>query len=71
MVDSGPILNGVLLSMGLIDEIRLLVSPVLVGSKSDKLLNQLAPPNQDVSLKLLSCEELGEGFVWLKYGVLK
>ena len=71
MVDSGPTLNGVLLDAGLIDEISLLVFPVLVGKRSDKLLAQINIGNHNVSLKLLDQEHLDNGIVSLRYQVLR
>ena len=71
MVDSGPTLNGVLLDTGLIDEISLLVFPVLVGKGSDKLLSQLNTGNHAVSLRPLDHEYLDKGLVSLRYQVLK
>ena len=71
MVDSGPTLNGVLLDTGLIDEISLLVFPVLVGKRSDKLLAQLNFGNHNVSLRLLEHEYLDKGLVLLRYQVLR
>jgi len=67
MVDSGPTLNGVLLNAGLIDEISLLVFPVLVGKRSNKLLAQIKIGNQNVNLKLLDEEKLENGLVSLRY----
>ena len=71
LVDSGPVLNGLLLGRGLIDEISLLVSPVLVGTKSDKLLAHLNFEVQNVNLELLTCEGLDKGQVLLRYKVLR
>lgn len=71
MVDSGPTLNGVLLDTGLIDEISLLVFPVLVGKKSDKLLAQLNIGNHNVNLRLLDHEYLDNGLVSLRYQIIK
>ena len=71
MVDSGPTLNGVLLDRGLINEISLLVFPVLVGKRSDKLLAQLNTGTRNVNLKLLEHENLDKGLVSLRYQVLK
>ena len=71
MVDSGPTLNGVLLNTGLIDEISLLVFPVLVGKKSEKLLAKINIGNQNVSLRLLEHEYLDKGLVSLRYQVLR
>jgi 2,5-diamino-6-(ribosylamino)-4(3H)-pyrimidinone 5'-phosphate reductase len=71
LIDSGPTLNRVLLSEGLIDEISLLVSPILVGSKSDKLLAHLNSGSSNINLKLLACEEIEKELVLLRYEVLK
>ena len=71
MVDSGPALNGGLLDRGLIDEISLLVFPVLVGKRSDKLLAQLNFGNHNVSLRLLEHEYLDKGLILLRYQVLR
>jgi len=71
LVDSGPTLNGVLLDTGLIDEISLLVFPVLVGKSSDKLLAHINTRNHNVSLKLLDHEYLDKGIVSLRFQVLK
>jgi 2,5-diamino-6-(ribosylamino)-4(3H)-pyrimidinone 5'-phosphate reductase len=71
VIDSGPTLNEVLLSKSLIDEISLLVSPVLVGGKSDKLLTLLNNGNTNINLKYLACEDVEGEFVLLRYKVLK
>jgi 2,5-diamino-6-(ribosylamino)-4(3H)-pyrimidinone 5'-phosphate reductase len=71
LVDSGPILNGLLMSEGLLDEISLLISPTIVGNKSNKLLSNLNLGNQNINLELLSFEGLESGFVLLIYKVLK
>ena len=70
LVDSGPTLNRVLLGKGLINEISLLVSPVLVGGKSDKLLAHLNIGNININLELLTCEDFENEFVLLRYKVL-
>ena len=71
LIDSGPTLNRVLLSNDLIDEISLLVSPILVGSKSDKLLTHLNNGSTNINLKLLSCGDVENEVVLLRYEVLK
>jgi 2,5-diamino-6-(ribosylamino)-4(3H)-pyrimidinone 5'-phosphate reductase len=71
LIDSGPTLNGVLLSKGLVDEISLLVSPILVGAKSDKLLAHLNNGSTNINLKLLACEDFEKELVLLRYEVLK
>ena len=71
LIDSGPTLNGVLLSNGLIDEISLLVYPVLVRNNQDKLLANLNTEDQNINLELLSYELLDKNFMLLKYQVQK
>ena len=71
LIDSGPTLNRVLLSKGLIDEISLLVSPILVGCKSDKLLANINNGSKNINLKLLACENIEKELVLLRYDVLK
>ena len=71
LVDSGPTLNRVLLVKGLIDEISILVSPVLVGGKSDKLLAHLNTGGTNINLEPLTCEDLDNGLVLLRYKVLR
>ena len=70
LIDSGPTLNGLLLGRGLIDEISLLVSPILVGKKSDTLLAYLNLEGQNINLELLTCEDLDKRHVLLRYKVL-
>jgi 2,5-diamino-6-(ribosylamino)-4(3H)-pyrimidinone 5'-phosphate reductase len=71
LIDSGPTLNGLLLSQGIVDEISLLISPIIVGKKSNKLLAGLNSGKNNVDLELLACEDLNGGLVLLKYKVLK
>ena len=71
LVDSGPTLNRVLLGKGLINEISLLVSPVLVGGKSDKLLVHLNIGNANINLELLTHEDFEKELVLLRYKVLR
>jgi 2,5-diamino-6-(ribosylamino)-4(3H)-pyrimidinone 5'-phosphate reductase len=73
-VDSGGILNGVLLRHGLVDEVSVLVSPYLVGGVTPKSFFR-APDLTDaadvIGLELIAVEELRDGVVWLKYKVLR
>ncbi|APV44839.1 2,5-diamino-6-(ribosylamino)-4(3H)-pyrimidinone 5'-phosphate reductase [Dehalogenimonas formicexedens] len=72
LIDSGPTLNGVLITEGLVDEISLVISPVLVGENStQRFLNQLNRENHPLPLKLLQCERLKEDLILLKYQVMK
>lgn len=64
--DSGKTLNGILLNNGLVDEISLLVHPVIVGAKSFPLLDLVAAGSE---LKLKKCRPMGQGAIWLSYEV--
>lgn len=71
LIDSGPILNKVLLSKHLVDEISLLVYPVLVGNKSVKLLSHLSIGSENINLRMLTCESLENKLALLRYEVLR
>ena len=71
-VDSGGILNGVLLRAGLVNEVSILVHPALVGGTSQRSMFRaldLASPDGVIPLALVSAETMGEGLVWLRYKV--
>jgi 2,5-diamino-6-(ribosylamino)-4(3H)-pyrimidinone 5'-phosphate reductase len=71
LIDSGPTLNRVLLGKGLIDEISLLVSPALVGTRSNKLLAHLNNENTNIKLRYLAHEVFEKELVLLRYEVIK
>ena len=71
MVDAGPTLNRVLLQQGLLDEISLLVHPVLVGGTSDKLLSHITDSAEGINLKLMESSQPGNGTVLLHYKVIR
>jgi 2,5-diamino-6-(ribosylamino)-4(3H)-pyrimidinone 5'-phosphate reductase len=71
-VDSGGILNGVLLRAGLVDEVSILVHPALVGGTSQRSMFRapdLTSPDGVIPLAFVSAETMGEGLVWLRYKV--
>lgn len=71
-VDSGGALSGALLAEGLVDELSLLVCPCLTGGHARTVTG--ARPlvgGGDRPLKLISCEKLERGHVWLRYKVAK
>jgi 2,5-diamino-6-(ribosylamino)-4(3H)-pyrimidinone 5'-phosphate reductase len=65
-VDSGGVLNGALLHAGLVDELSLLVHPVVSGDQ--RLWYGPAPPPA-LTLEPLAAESLEAGLVWLRYAV--
>jgi 2,5-diamino-6-(ribosylamino)-4(3H)-pyrimidinone 5'-phosphate reductase len=71
-VDSGGILNGVLLRAGLVTEVSILVHPALVGGTSQHSMfcaPDLASSEGVTPLTLVSAETIGDGLVWLHYKV--
>lgn len=73
-VDSGGMLNGILLREGLVDEVSLLVHPQLVGGTSPRSFFRapdLTSPEGVIAARLESVETLQGGIVWLRYRVDK
>lgn len=67
LTDSGRTLNGILLNAGLVNEISLLVHPVIAGGKRFPLF---ADVRTDLRLKLLKNKSLG-GKTWLLFKIEK
>lgn len=73
-VDSGGVLNGVLLRAGLVDEVSVLIAPTLVGGESPRSLfvaPDMHSPDQKIKLRLLHFEQVEENILWLRYEVVK
>jgi 2,5-diamino-6-(ribosylamino)-4(3H)-pyrimidinone 5'-phosphate reductase len=73
-VDSGGILNGVLLRAGLVDEVSVLVHPSLVGGATPSAIFQapdLTSPEDTIPLRLTHLEQMAGDVVWLRYDVIK
>ena len=71
-VDGGGILNGVLLAAGLVDEVSLLVHPVLVGDPAQTPVFQSlawASHADNIQLEKSRRDELEGGLLWLCYTV--
>jgi 2,5-diamino-6-(ribosylamino)-4(3H)-pyrimidinone 5'-phosphate reductase len=71
-VDSGGALSGALLRAGLLDEVSVLVDPVLVGGVTPRTFVRGPDPASfaDVAqLRLAHLEALDDGTVWLRYDV--
>jgi 2,5-diamino-6-(ribosylamino)-4(3H)-pyrimidinone 5'-phosphate reductase len=66
LTDAGRILNDLLLNQGLINEISLVVHPVVVGEKSENLFKNI---NKNIKLKKVTCEVLKNNYIWLVYKV--
>ncbi len=71
-VDSGGILNGVLLREGLVNEVSVIISPSLVGGVTPKTM-YVAPDLETeegvVGLNLAYVETIRDCYVWLRYKV--
>jgi 2,5-diamino-6-(ribosylamino)-4(3H)-pyrimidinone 5'-phosphate reductase len=73
-VDSGGILNGVLLRAGLVDEVSVLVDPCLVGGTTPRSIfvaSDLTSAAGVIPLRLIHVENVKGDTVWLRYEVLK
>ena len=70
VTDSGGNLNRALLEKGLVEEISLLINPVLVDQKNPKLFRQLNLPEKAIQLELHNITRLDE-LVLLNYRIKK
>lgn len=66
LTDTGRILNCILLNSGLVDEISLLLHPVIVGKKQYSLLGEVA---SNVKLRIIKNEAIAKDKLWLVYKV--
>ena len=70
-VDSGGILNGLLLRQGLVSEVSVLIHPELVGGTRPKtFFSGLPMPESTGRLRLYKMEKVRGGLVWLRYRVV-
>lgn len=73
-VDSGGILNGLLLRSGLVDEVSVLIHPSFVGGTTPKSMftaPDLKAGDDAIKLKLSHFEKLKNGIIWLRYKVIR
>jgi 2,5-diamino-6-(ribosylamino)-4(3H)-pyrimidinone 5'-phosphate reductase len=66
LTDTGRTLGNLLLEQGLVDEVSLLVHPVIVGEKSYNIFGNIT---KNPTLRLWKQEKLEKGCVWLVYKV--
>ena len=73
-VDSGGILNGLLLRAGLVDEVSVLIDPSLVGGTSPRSIftaPDLTSGDGVIECRLIHFERFEGDVVWLRYEVAK
>jgi 2,5-diamino-6-(ribosylamino)-4(3H)-pyrimidinone 5'-phosphate reductase len=68
VTDTGRILGNLLINHGLVDEISLLVHPVIVGKKSYNMFSKI---RRNLEVSLLKYERLEKEYIWLVYRVKK
>ncbi len=66
LTDTGKILNCILINEGLVDEISLLMHPVIVGKKQYTLLSEVTG---NTELELVNTKRLSGGKIWLTYKI--
>jgi 2,5-diamino-6-(ribosylamino)-4(3H)-pyrimidinone 5'-phosphate reductase len=69
-VDSGGSLSGALTRLGLIDQVSVLLEPLLVGGEKPRPFLRGPEPTSDgdvLELRLEAVETLADGVVWLRY----
>ena len=66
VTDTGRILGNLLLNQGLVDEISLLVHPVIVGKTTYPMFSDI---NKNLDGTLVKCEQLEKQYIWLLYKV--
>lgn len=72
-VDSGGSLSGALLRAGLLNEVSVLLEPVLVGGVSPRVFVRGPDPASVAGvahLRLIAVEHFDDGVVWVRYEVL-
>ena len=71
ITDSGGTLNRLLLEEGLVDEISLLISPVITGTGQPRLFSQLQTNEKNIKLELLGSEVQANKEVHVRYKVIR
>lgn len=66
VTDTGRILGNLLLNQGLVDEISLLVHPVIVGKTAYPMFSDIS---KNLDGTLMKCEQLEKQYIWLLYKI--
>ena len=66
LTDTGKTLNCILINKGLIDEISLLVHPVIVGKKQYTLFSDIC---KNIEIELINLEKYSDSKIWVTYKV--
>ena len=66
VTDTGRILGNLLLNQGLVDEISLLVHPVIVGKTAYPMFSDIS---KNLDGTLMKCEQLEKHFIWILYKI--
>jgi riboflavin biosynthesis pyrimidine reductase len=74
LLEGGGVANGAFLRAGLVDEISLIVMPVIDGAAGAPSIFDSTPAEADhpaplAAMQLLSSEQLGDGAIWLRYAI--
>jgi 2,5-diamino-6-(ribosylamino)-4(3H)-pyrimidinone 5'-phosphate reductase len=64
LTDTGKVLGNLLINQGFIDEISLIIHPVIVGNNSYSIFSSIY---RITNLKLIKYEILDEDYIWLNY----
>jgi riboflavin biosynthesis pyrimidine reductase len=67
LCEGGPIVNGLLLAEGLIDELCVTISPALVGGPAARIIHGTLTPPSPVAMRLVSVLEADDGVLFLRY----
>ena len=66
LTDTGKTLNCILINKGLVDEISLLVHPVIVGKKQYTLFSDIC---KNIEIELINLEKYSDSKIWVTYKV--
>ncbi|HEY9062651.1 MAG TPA: RibD family protein [Pseudobacteroides sp.] len=71
-VDSGGTLNGILFREGLVNEVSVLIYPLLIGGETPRSIfcaKDLVSAEGVMKLKLIETRKVRENLIWIRYGL--